>query len=76
MPIPKEKRNTNGFAKNKQNINRNGANRKLVSSVMFEFEQLGLEEVTPAQVKSVFAYLLNLKISELEEITKDKSNLQ
>ena len=39
---------------------------------MFEFEQLGLEEVTPAQVKSVFAYLLNLKISELEEITKDK----
>ena len=64
--------NTNGFQKNPQNINRSGANRKLVSSVNKELENMGVKETTAAEIKSIYLRLVNLQIEELEKMVKDK----
>lgn len=64
--------NTNGFQKNPQNINRSGANRKLVSSVNKELENMGVKETTAAEIKSIYLRLVNLQIGELEKMVKEK----
>jgi len=63
--------NTNGFDKNPQNINRKGANRKTVSSVIIELQNNGAEQVKPVQVVHLFESLLNCKESELKAIVED-----
>jgi len=65
------KYNTNGFQVNPQNINRSGANRKLVSNILIEFKNNGIEQVTKAQVLSLFESLFNLTQFELSEILND-----
>lgn len=67
----KDKINTKGFDKNKQNINRTGANRKLVSSVVKELNEKGVEQVTPVQIVGLFQSLLNLTEPELKTIIND-----
>lgn len=66
------KDNTNGFQKNPQNINRSGANRKTVSSVIIELQKNGAEPVKPKQVVDLFESLLNCTQKELEQIVNDK----
>lgn len=60
-----------GFDKNPQNINRTGANRKMVSSVIKDLRDVGVEETTSAEIKAVYLMLVNLTIAEIEEIVKD-----
>jgi UTP-glucose-1-phosphate uridylyltransferase len=62
-----------GFQKNPQNINRSGANRKLVSNVNTELEEIGVKETTSAEIKSIYLRLVNLTIPELEEKVSDNS---
>lgn len=65
------KDNTNGFQKNPQNINRSGANRKLVSSVIKELQEKGVEPATAGEIKDSYLRFLNLSEKELMEISKD-----
>lgn len=66
------KDNTNGFQKNPQNINRSGANRKLVSSVIKELQEKGVEPATAPEIKDSYLRFLNLSEKELTEIAQDK----
>ena len=66
------KDNTNGFQKNPQNINRTGANRKTVSTVIIELQNNGAEPVKPKQITDLFEALLNCTQKELEQIVNDK----
>lgn len=66
------KDNTNGFQKNPQNINRTGANRKTVSTVILELQKNGAEPVRPKQIVDLFESLLNCTEKELTEIVNDK----
>ena len=65
------KANTNGFDKNPQNINKSGANRKMVSSVIKDLKEVGVEETTSVEIKAVYLMLVNLTIAEIEEKVKD-----
>jgi hypothetical protein len=64
--------NTNGFDKNPQNINRSGANRKTVSTVVLELRKKGAEAVTGKQIIDLFESLFNCSEKELKEIITDK----
>ncbi len=66
------KDNTNGFQKNPQNINRTGANRKTVSTVIIELQKNGAEPVKPKQIVDLYESLLNCKEAELHAIVNDK----
>lgn len=68
-----DKINSNGFAKNKKNINRTGQNRKTVSSVIVQLREQGAEPVKPKQVVDLFESLLNCTQQELEAIIKDNA---
>jgi hypothetical protein len=72
MPFPEEKRNTNGFDKRKEDINRSGAPRKMVSTVIKELSEKGIERVAPVQIVSLFESLLNLTKEELAEMMNDE----
>lgn len=61
-----------GFDVNPQNINRNGQPRKLVSSVIKQLEQEGIERVPATQVKALFESFLNCTESDLKKIADDK----
>lgn len=60
-----------GFDKNPQNINRTGANRKLISGVNLELENAGYKEATKDDIGSCYKRLIQLPISELEKTVKD-----
>ncbi len=60
------------FAKNPQNINRKGRPRKMVSGIITELKERGVEKVSPADVKEVFLMLINLEKNEIEEISEDE----
>lgn len=62
-----------GFDKNPQNINRTGLNRKLISSVNVNLENLGYKEATKNDIISCFLRLIQLTIPELESMVKDNS---
>ncbi|MCP4763926.1 MAG: hypothetical protein GY870_19295 [archaeon] len=61
-----------GFDKNPQNINRSGANRKLVSTVTKELNEKGIEQVTSAQIVGLYQSFLNLTEPELKKIVNGK----
>lgn len=61
------------FAANPQNINRKGRPRKLVSGVIKDLTEKGIEEVSVSQVKSCYLMLINLEEEELHEISNDES---
>jgi hypothetical protein len=67
-----DKWNSNGFSKNKQNINRTGANRKTISSVNKELEDKGVKEATPNDIKSCYLRLINIGLTELKDMVMDE----
>ena len=68
MPIPEEVRNTKGFDKNPQNINRAGRPKKLVSHLNAELKKEGYEPVSSSQIVDAYTTLLNLPLSKIKEI--------
>ena len=66
------KANTAGFAQNPENINRKGRPRKLVSGVIIELKNKGVEKVSQSDVKDVFLMLINLETNEIKEIINDE----
>ena len=62
-----------GFDKNPQNINRTGLNRKLISSVNVNLENLGYKEATKNDILSCYLRLIQLPIPELESMVRDNS---
>jgi hypothetical protein len=69
----KDKINTKGFKELPENINKTGANRRLVSTVLKELEDKGVEQATAAQIKSSYLAFINLTKNELNEIQLDES---
>jgi hypothetical protein len=67
-----DKWNSNGFSKNKQNINRTGANRKTINSVNKELEENGVKEATPNDIKSCYLRLINIGLTELKDMVMDE----
>ena len=67
----KDKRNTNGFDKNKGNINRTGANRKSIASVNLELEANGYKAVSKQDILDCYLRLINIDLKELGEMVKD-----
>lgn len=63
--------NTNGFQKNKQNINRKGRPRKLISDTIKKMEEDGIKETTVQEIKSVYLRLINHSKEELQEVIDD-----
>ena len=62
-----------GFDKNPQNINRTGANRKLVSSVNIDLEKDGYKATTKSEITDCYMRLINCDIKKLEDMVKDSS---
>ena len=67
-----DKWNSNGFAKNKQNINRTRAKSKTISSVNKELEENGVKEATPNDIKSCYLRLINIGLTELKDMVMDE----
>lgn len=65
------KANTKGFAQCPENINKSGANRKLVSTVIKEMEKAGVEPATASQIKDSYLRFLNLTETELKQMVED-----
>ena len=74
MPFPKEKRNTNGFKTNKQNINRKGRPRRLVSSIIQDLKEKGIVQVKATDIVEAFEMLFNLESKEIAEIANNDKN--
>lgn len=76
MPVPIDKqpnRNTNGFDKNPQNINRSGANRKTWSSINKELEAKGIKPVTKATYQESVTRIINMTEIEIAEMEADEN---
>ena len=66
-------KNTKPFKKNDPRINKKGRPRKLVSSVLKELEDKGVERVTSEQIKGIFEVMINLTEVELKELMSDNT---
>ena len=73
MPFPKEKRNTNGFDKNKQNINRKGRPRDVLVSLTSHIEKTYGKRPPKGEVLSLLEYIECLAVEDLKEFIKDES---
>lgn len=60
-----------GFDANPQNINRKGAPRKSVSSVLNELKEKGVEQVSSRNIIDLFESLMNLTSDELKDFAND-----
>lgn len=60
------------FEKNDPRINRKGRPRRLVSNIIEELKKKGVERVSKTDVIDTYLMLINLEISELESMVKDK----
>ena len=65
-------KDANGFDKNPQNINRKGRPRVMISHVLHEMKQQGIEQVTKAQIVGLFESLLNCTEHDLNKYLNDK----
>jgi hypothetical protein len=61
----KDKINTNGFDKNKGNINRTGANRKSIATVNVELEAKGYKAASKQDILDCYLRLINIDLNEL-----------
>jgi uncharacterized protein (DUF1810 family) len=53
--------------------NKKGRPRKLVTQTILQLQELGINEVTAQEVKTVYMSLINATIKELEALGKDKT---
>ena len=58
-----------GFDKNPQNINRTGANRKLISTINKELSEEGFEIANKQDIVDCYLTLINLPFSKIKEIS-------
>ena len=65
------KDNTNGFQKNPQNINKNGAPRKSFSSINLSLKEKGVEPLSKMQFIEAYTLIFNATDKELKEISRD-----
>ncbi len=65
------KRNTNGFDKNKHNINRNGSNRKVWASINKRLEESGVEPVKKETYYDTVSRIMNMTEAELSDLESD-----
>lgn len=61
-----------GFDARPENINRTGANRKTISSVNKDLENIGIKEATRADIVSCYMRLIQLSIPELTGMVGDE----
>lgn len=77
MPIGDEnfkgKRNTNGFDKNPQNINRTGANRKSFAKLNDALTKKGIKPLSKSEMKEFLMLAMNATEEELKKIAQDKN---
>lgn len=65
------KRNTNGFDKNKDNINRTGANRKSIASVNLDLEANGYKAANKQDIIDCYLRLINVDLKELGKMVAE-----
>lgn len=63
-----------GFDKNPQNINRTGANRKLISTINKELLEEGFELANKQDIVDCYLTLINLPFSKIKEISDIKND--
>ena len=63
--------NSKGFHKCPENINKSGANRKLVSDVILKLKSQGYGETNKQEITSVYLTLINVDRTELIEMSTD-----
>jgi|SRR5574344_146727 hypothetical protein len=61
-----------GFDARPENINRTGANRKTISSVNKDLENIGIKEASRADIVSCYMRLIQLSIPELTRMVGDE----
>jgi hypothetical protein len=66
------KKNSNGFDKNPENINRSGANRKSFGSFNKLCKERGVEPLSQTEYISTLSYLYQLTEVEIKELADDK----
>lgn len=69
----KGKRNTNGFDKNPQNINRRGANRKSYAKINDTLKKKGIKPVTKSELIEFYTLIFNATEEELKKIATDQN---
>ena len=74
MPFPEEKRNTKGFDKNPENINRSGRPRKLISHINTELKADGYCPASLDEIKEAYLTLIQVPMSEIKEIADPKKD--
>ena len=62
-----------GFDKRPENINRTGANRRLISTVNDELEAKGVTAATKGQITDCYLKLINLTMPDLQKIANDNA---
>jgi len=67
----KDKINTSGFDKRPENINRTGAQRKTISKVNIELEEMGYPEANKNDIVSCYLRLIQIPIPELTKKIND-----
>jgi len=65
------KRNTAGFDKNPQNIDKTGASRKSISSVNLELEKKGYKIATKSDIVKCYLTLINIDMVELKLMVEE-----
>lgn len=55
-------------------INKKGRPRKLISNVIKELDEQGVEETTAEEIKSMYLRLMNFEIEELDNLVKNKKS--
>lgn len=63
----------NDFSKRKENINKKGRPRKLVSDTIKQLSDQGVKPVSKSDIKEIYLSLINIPIPELQELVKDET---
>ncbi len=69
----KGKDNSNGFAENKNNINKNGRPRKSFATINEELKKKGITKLSKSDLLDAYALIFNSTEDDLKDIAKDKN---
>jgi hypothetical protein len=67
------KRNTAGFDKKPENINKTGANRKSISSVTKDLKAKGYEAANKNDIVNCYLTLVNIDLTQLKDMIDDEN---